>query len=365
MTKLGIAVVGVGRWGVHLVRNFLEHPDARVVAVVDSHSQRLHALQKQFHLDASVILATDWQAVRNNPEIQAVAIATPASTHYSLITDALHQGYHVLAEKPLTLNPIECLELCRFAEQQQRQLMVDHTYLFHPAVQRGQEIVQSGRLGELRYGYAARTHLGPVRQDVDALWDLAIHDIGIFNTWLGQVPIEVQATGRVWLKRISGQLSRAKGNSREQLTADNGQRTNPQELADLVQVILTYPSGFQAFIHLCWLNPDKQRRLAVVGSLGTLIFDELAGVPLTLQHGYLEQEGEYFTPAGQQCEVLDIELGEPLKRVCDRFLTSIQLNQPSSLSSGWLGAQLVQVLSCLEQSLQQGGIPITVPPLSL
>ncbi|HEY9596564.1 MAG TPA: Gfo/Idh/MocA family oxidoreductase [Cyanophyceae cyanobacterium] len=365
MTKLGIAVVGVGRWGVHLVRNFLEHPNARVVAVVDSHSERLDALQKQFNLDASVILATDWQAVRNNAELEAVAIATPASTHYSLITDALHQGYHVLAEKPLTLNPSECLRLCHLAEQQQRQLMVDHTYLFHPAVQRGQEVVQSGRLGELRYGYAARTHLGPVRQDVDALWDLAIHDIGIFNTWLGQVPVEVQATGRVWLKRINRQLSRASGNSREQLTTDNGRRTNPQELADLVQVTLTYPSGFQAFIHLCWLNPDKQRRLAVVGSQGTLIFDELAGTPLTLHHGYLEQEGEYFTPAGQQCEVLDIELGEPLKRVCDRFLTSIQLNQPSLVSSGWIGAQLVQVLSCLEQSLQQGGTPITVPPLSL
>lgn len=365
MTKLGIVVVGVGRWGVHLVRNFLEHPDARVVAVVDSHSERLAALQKRFNLDPSVILATDWQAVRNNPEIEAVAIATPASTHYSLIADALHQGYHVLAEKPLTLNPAECLELCRLAEQQQRQLMVDHTYLFHPAVQRGQEIVESGRLGELRYGYAARTHLGPVRQDVDALWDLAIHDIAIFNTWLGQVPVEVQATGQVWLKRISSQLSSANGNSREQLTTDNGQRTNPQELADLVQVILTYPSGFQAFIHLCWLNPDKQRRLAVVGSQGTLIFDELAESPLTLQHGHLEQEGEYFTPAGQQCEVLDIELGEPLKRVCDRFLVSIQLNQPSPLSSGWMGSQLVQVLSCLEQSLQQGGTPITVPLLSL
>ncbi len=111
-----------------------------------------------------------------------------------LIKDALKQGYHVLAEKPLTLNPAECQELCQLAEQQHSILMVDHTYLFHPAVEQGQAVVQAGKLGDLRYGYATRTHLGPVRQDVDALWDLAIHDIAIFNNWLGQIPVKVQAT---------------------------------------------------------------------------------------------------------------------------------------------------------------------------
>lgn len=358
MKKTGIAILGAGRWGVHLVRNFLEHPDARVVAVVDPHSDRLASIRERFALYDGTVLATNWESVRSNAEVEAVVIATPAVTHYTLIADALRQGHHVLAEKPLTLNVAECVELCRLAEQQHRQLMVDHTYLFHPAVARGKEVVQSGCLGELRYGYAARTHLGPVRQDVDAMWDLAIHDIAIFNTWLGQLPVEVQATGRVWLQR-----DEEKGSKGEE---EQGRIANPQSagLADFVQVTLTYPTGFQALIHLCWLNPDKQRRLGVVGSQGTLIFDEmLAEAPLTLQQGYLEQDGNHFTPAGQRHEVLNIEPGEPLKLVCDRFLNSIQSSQPSPVSSGWVGTQLVQILCCLSQSLQEGGRPITVPQL--
>ncbi|MBE9125911.1 Gfo/Idh/MocA family oxidoreductase, partial [Coleofasciculus sp. LEGE 07081] len=196
-----IVVLGVGRWGKHLVRNFWEHPDAQLVAVIDPHPERLTAIREQFSLDTDVVLATDWGSVRERTDIDAVVVATPAATHYSLIRDALQQGYHVLAEKPLTLDVAECIQLYHFAQQQQRQLMVDHTYLFHPAVEGGKAVMQSGRLGELRYGYAARTNLGPVRQDVDALWDLAIHDIAIFNTWLGLLPIEVQATGKVWLCR--------------------------------------------------------------------------------------------------------------------------------------------------------------------
>ncbi|MBC1324745.1 Gfo/Idh/MocA family protein, partial [Trichormus variabilis] len=198
MTK--IAVIGVGRWGVHLLRNFLAHPQAEVVAIVDPHPERLTVVKQQFNLAESVLLTTQWSDLQTVPELTAVAIATPATTHYALIKDALAQGYHVLAEKPLTLDPTECQELCQLAERRQLILMVDHTYLFHPAVEEGQTVIQAGKLGELRYGYATRTHLGPVRQDVDALWDLAIHDIAIFNNWLGKAPVSVQATGTVWLQ---------------------------------------------------------------------------------------------------------------------------------------------------------------------
>ncbi|MBE9148746.1 gfo/Idh/MocA family oxidoreductase, partial [Coleofasciculus sp. LEGE 07092] len=136
-------------------------------------------------------------------------------------------------------------------------------------------------------------------------------------------------------------------------------------LADWVQATLTYPTGFQALIHLCWLNPDKQRRLGVVGSQGTLIFDELQpNAPLTLQHGSFKQNSDSFTPIGQRCEVLNIPAEEPLGLVCDRFLTSVRYNQSSPLSSGWVGAQLVQILCCLSQSMEQGGCPIRVPPLT-
>jgi predicted dehydrogenase len=195
--QIKIAVVGVGRWGVNLLRNFLEHPQVIVAAVVDPNLECLAKIKRQFFskntTNHNVLLTTEWSEIKQIIDLDAVVIATPASTHYSLITDALNWGYHVLAEKPLTLDPTECYKLCQLAQKQQRQLMVDHTYLFHPAVERGQNVVHTGELGDLRYGYAYRTHLGPVRQDVDALWDLAIHDIAIFNAWLGQQPVSVQA----------------------------------------------------------------------------------------------------------------------------------------------------------------------------
>lgn len=339
--KLGIAVFGAGRWGVHLVRNFLEHPNARLIAVVDTEGNRLNALSERFPLN-DVKLSTDWEAVMQLQDVQGVAIATPATTHALLIQAALEQGHHVLSEKPLTLDPAESIKLCQLAEQHQRQLVIDHTYLFHPAVRQGRKTLQTGDLGELRYGYAARTHLGPVRQDVDALWDLAIHDIAIFNHWLGETPTQVQAQGTVWLQSQS----------------PNAQF--PQGLSDLVWLKLIYPSGFQAFVHLCWFNPDKQRRLCIAGSQGTLIFDELAASPLTLQRGYLEQVDQDFIPAGQGHEALELEPAEPLRQVCDHFLTCMAQNRPSEISSGWVGAKLVQILSALTTSLNQGGQIVSV-----
>jgi predicted dehydrogenase len=336
--SIKVAVVGVGRWGVHLLRNFLEHPRSEVVAVVDPMRECLAKVQRQYSLGTNVLLTTEWQQLQQLDDLNAVVIATPAITHYSLIVDALNWGVHVLAEKPLTLNPLECRQLCELACKQQLILMVDHTYLFHPAVEKGQAVLQSGALGDLRYGYATRTHLGPVRQDVDALWDLAIHDIAIFNNWLGELPTMAQATGKVWLQTAS-----------------------PNPLSDLVQVTLTYPSGFQAFIHLCWLNPDKQRRLGVVGSRGSLVFDEmLIDSPLTLMQGEFERQENRFIPVNQQRKVVEIEKGEPLQRVCNSFIESILQNTPSVISSVRVGTELVEILTALTQSLSAGGKPISV-----
>ncbi len=399
--KIGIAVLGAGRWGVNLIRNFLEHPNSQVLAVVDPNRDSLAAVQKQFNIDASVILATDWSQVQALPGLEAVAIATPASTHYTLAAAALQQGYHVLAEKPLALNLTEAIELCQLAEKQQRQLFVDHTYLFHPAVDRGQRIIQQHQLGKLRYGYAQRTHFEPVRHDVDALWDLAIHDIAIFNTWLEQTPIEVRAIGTVFPKeerRKKEEGRRKKEEGRRKKEEGRGEReeeinkeaaeienqldpslltVNPAEgLADLVWVTLTYPDGFQAFIHLCWLNPDKQRRLTVVGTLGTLIFDEMSPeTPLIVQRGNPDWGGEEnnsfesalakpskrIAPQPTSLrhrEVLSLEQVEPLRRVCDRFLNCVQTNTPCLTSSGAASVELIRILSTLSKSLELGGQPL-------
>lgn len=346
-----IAILGVGRWGTHLVRNFLTNPRSQIVALADLHPENLEKAASRFDLGDDILLTQDWLQVLQRPDVDAVAIATPAATHYSLITEALQQNCHVLAEKPLTLTVEESLVLCRLAEAQQKQLVVDHTYLFNPAIEEGQRIVQSGCLGNLRYGYATRTHLSPVRQDVDALWDLAIHDIAIFNAWLGELPIQVRAEGNVWL----------------QPNSPNSERFF-QGLADLVWVKLTYPSGFQAFIHLCWLNPDKQRRLSVVGSQSSLIFDELAPDPVTLHRAWLEEDKREdgsvrYVPVESGCEAVNLSDEETLKRVCNHFLDCLEQVEPSPISSGWVGAQLVQVLDALTESLQQNGTQVDIKPL--
>lgn len=329
-----IAIFGAGRWGVHLIRNFHQHPDCEIVAIADSNPDRLQAVKERFQLPETIHFVTDETTVWNLPNLDAVVIATPAVSHFSLISAALEKGCHVFTEKPLTLSASESLQLCELAQQKQKQLFVDHTYLFHPAVEQGKTIIESGKIGELRYGYATRTHLEPVRQDVDALWDLAIHDIGIFNTWLGEKPIKVKATGTVWLQPES-------------------------KLSDLVIANLTYESGFEAFLHLCWLNPDKQRRLAVVGTQGTLIFDELQlETPLSIQQGYFNFIDNSWKAAGLNREIIPVAPREPLAQVCNSFLDGIQNHQPSPISSGWVGAELVNILCALSESLKADGQPI-------
>ncbi len=343
---IGIVVIGAGRWGNHLIRNVLEHPDAQLVAVVDRDPERLAAVAQKYSLDARVVLTTGWASARQLPQVRAAIVTTPATEHYASISDALDRGFHVLAEKPLTLNPEQSIELCRLAERKNCILNVDHTYLFNPAVERGAEIVRSDRLGQLRYGYAARTHLGPVRRDVDALWDLAIHDIAIFNAWLGESPVQARATGTVWLQP-------------ESIPASHDRF--PEGLADVAWARLVYPSGFHVQIHLCWCNPDKQRRLAVVGSEGTLVFDELVESQLTLYPGRVERtdSGDWVPTLGER-ESIDFTPGEPLRRVLDRFLESIRSGQPCDRSSGWVGAEFVKVLGALADSSLQGGIPVSL-----
>lgn len=344
--RVGVAIFGVGRWGVNLLRNFLALPEAQVVAVVDPRPEQLVAVGDRFDLPATVHLGTDWAEAMARPDVDAVVIVTPAASHYDLIETALHQGKHVLAEKPLTLDGAECAALTALAQRQQRQLVIDHTYLFHPVVTAGQGVVASGQLGTWRYGYAARTNLGPVRRDVDALWDLAIHDIAIFNHWLGATPLAVSAQGQTWLQPQPSAAPHF-----------------PQGLADVVWVQLQYPGGVQVTIHLSWANPDKQRRLGLVGDRGTLVMDELQPEPLVLHQGRFEPSPDgYFVPVAVAQQAIAVPPGEPLKAVCQHFLTCVQTGQPSALSGGTVATQLVHILQALSTSLQGGGEWMTLQP---
>ncbi|MGB3790912.1 MAG: Gfo/Idh/MocA family oxidoreductase, partial [Phormidesmis sp.] len=197
-------------------------------------------------------------------------------------------------------------------------------------------------LGKPRYGYSTRTHLGPIRRDVDALWDLAVHDISIFNHWLGEIPVQVQAQGNSWLQ--------------PQITT----RLSPNGLADIVWCQLRYPSRFQATIHLCWANPDKQRRLAIVCDQGTLTFDEMnQNAPLIQQSSRLTQQDGWFIPQALEAKSISLSSAEPLKTVCNHFVKCIRENQPSRISSAQTGTELVSVLAALSESMNKDGAWVT------
>jgi predicted dehydrogenase len=340
---LGIAVFGAGRWGTHMIRNIHQHPNLRLVAIADPDSNQLARAARIIDFDETVVLTQNWEKALQLPQIEAVVVVTPAQTHAQLIRAALHHQYHVLTEKPLALTASEAIDLCHLAEQQQRHLMIDHTYLFHPAVEAGYAYLRQIGLDTIRYGYSARTHMGPIRQDVDALWDLAIHDISIFNYWLGEAPALVQAQGSSWLRPVS-------------------QESFSVPRSDVVWVRLAYSSGVHTWIHLCWANSDKQRRVGLVTQRGTLIFDELqADMPLVFQHGKIQSERSQFEPIYGHQEAIAVADDEPLKRLCDRFWQTIQQSCATAPSLGWEGVRLVQILEALSTSLAQGGIPI---PLS-
>lgn len=332
---LNLAIFGLGRWGNHLLRNFLALPAARVVAIVDPDQQRLDELRDRFALGNTVACYDDWPQAMAYPGLEAVVIATPASTHYPMIQAALKAGLHVLSEKPLTLDSHRSAALCQLANTQQRQLMVDHTYLFHPAVQRGRELLP--QLGPLRYGYAARTNLGPVRADADVFWDLAIHDISIVNHWLGQNPLAVAAWGPVWLQ------TKAEIKLRD---------------AGWLRLMYPNPAGYkplEVMVHVSWANPDRQRRLALVGDRGTLVFDESPQAhPLTLHSGYFQTHETPFVPSSLRAEAVAIAPLEPLQQMCAHFLDCVANNRPSPISAGPMAVDLVRVMEAIAIAAETG-----------
>jgi predicted dehydrogenase len=339
----GIAIFGAGRWGTNLIRTFLAEPRAVVLAIADPFPQSCQRVIESFELPADCCVTQDWRVALETPGLEAVVVATPAETHQELIEAALKQGLHVLAEKPITLQSETAADLWMLSQRVGRQLVVDHTYLFHPIVAPAQAAIQAGSLGRLRYGYASRTNLGPIRQDVDALWDLAIHDLALFYALVGELPCRVQAQGQVWLQ--------------PHLRTD----LSPQGLADTVWATLTYPSGFQAQCHWSWLNPDKQRRLTIVGDGGSLVFDELAAQPLMLHRGSVVAQGPGWVPDGLSNEAIAVPATQPLQQVCAHFLDCVEQQQPSTISSGWVGGQLVAVLEALSESLGRKGQVIELP----
>jgi predicted dehydrogenase len=339
LQPLNLAIFGLGRWGTHLLRNFARLPEANVMVLVDPHPERLRESCDRFHLHDMVTCYGTWQAAIAHPGLDAVVIATPAETHYPIIEAALGAGLHVLSEKPLTLESSTSAALWQLAQTQGRQLMVDHTYLFHAAVQQGQPLCS--QIGTLRYGYAARTNLGPVRPDVDAFWDLAIHDVSILNYWLGHMPAAVEAWGSVWLQ-------------------PQPQNRFPGGLRDASWLRLIYASevgrpALEVVVQVSWANPDRQRRLALVGDRGTLVFDESPQAsPLTLYRGEFQAQTFPFLPTAIEAENVAIAPTEPLQAMCQHFLDCVTANRPSPVSSGAMATDLVKIMEAIATAAGTG-----------
>jgi predicted dehydrogenase len=281
------------------------------------------------------------QEVLGDGQIDAVAIATPPDSHFELSKAALSAGKHVFVEKPMANSSAECRELIALAEKQQRVLMVGHTFLYNAAVNKVREYVQSGELGEVYYLYSQRLNLGRVRQDVDAMWNYAPHDLSILLYWLGRMPLRVSARGSAYLQ---------------------------DGVVDVAFVQLEFAGGVIANVHVSWLDPNKVRRMTVVGSQKMVVYDDMApdhkvqvfdkGITrqdLSVSLGEFDSFGKFqlIQRAGDLL-MPKVDFIEPLKVQCQHFVDCIVKNQ-KPLSDGESGLQVVRILEAAQRSREAGG----------
>lgn len=338
--KVGIAIFGSGYWGINYVRVFKELPQAQIMAVCDLSQSRLQEVERRF---PEIKLTTEIDQILQRDDIKAVVISTQARTHFDLARGCLAAGKHVLIEKPLTTTTIEADRLLMLAETNKVILMVGHTFLYNAGIRKVKEYLDRALVGQIYYLYARRTNMGPIRCDVNALWDLAPHDISIFNYLLGCSPEWVSAVG-----------VKALGNYHE----------------DVGFVSLGYPHGVVGHIHVSWADPNKVREVVVVGSEKRIVFDDLnilervkiyeKGItPAKLE---ATSYGEFqFTMRDGDIISPHIEVSEPLKAQCAHFLECIVQNVPP-FTNGQAGLEVVQVMEAIDRSLQYNGAPVTVKP---
>lgn len=245
--KTTIAQFGCGYWGPNLVRNFSALPNCKVKYVVDASADRRGFVESNFPKTQAV---DSCEVVLADPEVKGVIIATPAGTHYDLAKKALLAGKHIFVEKPLATKVAEVDELGEIANERKLVVMSGHTFLFNAAVRYVKKMIEAGELGEVRYIYSQRLNLGRIRSDVDALWNFAPHDISIIQYWLGDPePLSAYQHGMDYVQ---------------------------QGIHDVVFLHITYPGKVMANIHVSWLDPQKVRKMVIVGSKKMVIYDDVA-----------------------------------------------------------------------------------------
>jgi predicted dehydrogenase len=331
-----LAMVGVGSWGRNIARNYYEIPECRLKYLCDLDQGSLDRLHRQL---PGTTQTTDVAAVLLDPEVEAVAVATPAPTHYALCKMALEHGKDVYVEKPFVLNVSQAEELIELARRRERILMVGHLLEYHPVINRLRELMVSKELGDIYYIYTQRVNLGTVRVDENALWNFAPHDVSSVLYLLAQEPSDVSARGQSYLQ---------------------------PGIEDVVFMTLNFHNTSMAHIHVSWLDPHKIRKLIVVGSKKMAVFDDIEGTEkLRIYDKGATQNADYNTFA----EYVSLRFGditipyvkvvEPLRLECQHFLECIRTRrQPKS--DGWDGLRVIKVLDAAQRSLRQNGMPVAI-----
>jgi predicted dehydrogenase len=331
----GIAIIGYGYWGPNLARNFAETEGAVIKMFCDSNSQRLAMAQKRF---PAVTCTSDFDEVMRSPEVDAIAIATPAHTHYELARRALKAGKHVLVEKPLTMRVDHAEELVMFAEKQGLVLMVDHVFIYSPPVLKMKELLTQGRLGKLFFIDSVRINLGLFQHDINVVWDLAPHDLSIVNFLLDRSPVSLSAFGGVHAN---------------------------QEIEDVAYLHLDYGDGLIANFHFNWLSPVKVRQMIIGGGERSLIYNDM---DFTEKVKVYDSGIEVGEDPEQRRKVLisyrngdiwapNIENSEPLARVTRNFVKCVETGQ-RPISDGEAGLRIVKILDAAQRSIKGMGIRI-------
>jgi len=340
---LNVAIVGVGYWGPNLVRNFAVLEDVRVVSVCDLDRSRLGKIKRQ---DPTVNLTTSFDEVIGDPEVDAVVLALPVGVHHQFARRALEGGKHVLVEKPLCTTTAQADELVELAERKKRVLMVGHTFEYNAAVRKLKDLVKEGTLGDLYYIYSQRVNLGRVRDDINAMWNLAPHDVSIILHCLEREPVRVSARGLIRLQK---------------------------NIEDVVFVLMEFDDGLIAHIHSSWLDPNKIRKMTVVGSKKMVVYDDVsADAKIQLYDKGIDKKnisdnlGQYddfgkFQLIHRAGDLLipKIDFVEPLRLEARHFVDCI-VKGTTPLTDGVNGRRVVKVLEAAQKSLESGGATVDV-----
>ncbi len=288
------------------------------------------ALAKAAELAPEARTTDDLESVLSDPEIDAVALATPVPTHADLAVRVLEAGKHCFVEKPLAKSVADAERAVAAADAAGKKLMVGHLLEYHPAVEALAKLIEEGELGDLRYVYGNRQNLGQLRSDENALWSLGAHDVAVILSLLGEEPSQVTAVGEAYVR---------------------------PGVEDVVFGYLRFPSGVAAHMHLSWLDPHKERRITVVGSKRMAVFDDMKieGKLTVYDKGFDEDTnswGEYITRAGGSWAP---RLGntEPLRTELEHFVAAI-VNDTQPRSDGRSGLRVVTVLEGLQNALEDG-----------